>query len=350
MTKAGGRAPSPPSSPLTLPSPLPHSMPRYAIFGDSLSSEIHLPELRAANGREPRWTLRIARSPCQDECSELLGQTDVVPGVDVRLYRIPNGYRLTYDDTGSFDILRGGHDIVWFKGPSPWIDAARLDIINRVLPIALHAAGIFCLHASAVSIGQAGVAFLAPQHYGKSTLASALLERGARLLSDDVLPVTLAPGPMAWPGVHSVRLLDDAAAAVVGDADRLKAVDAYPMPRRDQQQLPADKPAITKQVLRGLPEHQLMCAPIPLAAVYVLAPAPAERAETVTRTRLSAVNAAMALVQHAKCGVLLAKSEARVLFDRAVAIARQVPVYELTVVRDLARVAAVSEQVARWHS
>src|SRR3982074_2889147 len=84
----------------------------YAIFGGSLSSEIDLPELRAGNEREPRWTLHVGRSESDGDNAELLGRTAVMPGVDVGLCRVPKGLRLTYGDIGSFDIVRGGEEIV----------------------------------------------------------------------------------------------------------------------------------------------------------------------------------------------------------------------------------------------
>jgi hypothetical protein len=327
-------------------------MPTYSVFGKHLRSEIGLPELRAtrSNGVTGSWTLRVASSGPPESSADLLGTDVVMPGVEVRLYRISGGYRLSYDDTGSFDISRNGRDIAWSKGRNPWIEAARLDIINRVLPVALHASGRLCLHGSAVSLHGQGIAFLAPRCYGKSTLAIAMMEIGARILTDDALPVQPHAPVIAWPGVHSVRLLDDAARAMVGDARQLQAVGAYPMIRRDLHQLPEHQPIVTKQILRGLPEERLMLDPIPLAAIYLLAPIRPNSQETAaTRTPMPAVRAALSLVEHTKSGILFGKSEAPVLFDRAVRVAREVPVYELRIVRDLDRITQVAEQLAEWH-
>ena len=83
------------------------------------------------------------------------------------------------------------------------VASAQADITSRVLALALHAGGVFSLHASAVSIDGAGVAFLAPKHYGKSTLCSALVLAGARALSDDTVPVRPGNPPSLSPGIHS---------------------------------------------------------------------------------------------------------------------------------------------------
>jgi hypothetical protein len=328
----------------------------YSVFGGSLRSEVDLPELRPAAdaGMETglRWTLRIADALPRASTgpAELLGSDAVMPDVDVRLYKTSSAYRLSYDDTGDFDISRDGRDIVWYKNPSAPMAAARLDIINRVLPVALHAAGAFCLHGSAVSLNGAAVAFVAPRGSGKSTLAIAMTELGAQILTDDALAMTTSSPVIASPGIHSVRLLDDAARAVIGDAGRLKAVGAYPMTRRDAHRITADEAAFTKQILRGLPPDKLMFESVPLAAVYIVVPTRPERGGAAgTRTRLPAVRAALSLVEHSKSGALLGKSEAPALFDRAVSVAREVPVFELAVLRDLARIGEVARQLAEWH-
>lgn len=325
-------------------------MPIYSIFGDRLRSEIAFPELRSTRANGARWTLRIARTPPAANGRELLGSDAVMPGVNAHLYKVGGGYRLAYDDTGTFEIAADGRDIVWSRGADAQMHAARLDIMGRVLPLSLHASGLLCLHGSAVCLGNEAIAFLAPPFHGKSTLAITLADIGARIMTDDALAVELGPPVIARPGVHSVRLLADSARAVVGDARRLTALGAYPMERRDLHQLPRDQPFVTKQILRGLPASKLMFDSVPLAAIYLLCPMrPETGAQAATRAPLPAVRAALSLVKHAKSGVLLGKSEAPVLFDRAVSVARHVPVYLLEIVRDLARIRDAAEQIAHWH-
>jgi hypothetical protein len=327
----------------------------YSVFGHGLQSEVPFPELRATppgtSEKETRWTLRIATASPPLERPELLGTDAVMDGVNVRLYRGVDGYRLDYDDTGHFDVSRDGRNILWSPGLSPSLEVARLDMLNRVLPVALHAAGAFCLHGSAVGLHGAGIAFVAPRGCGKSTLALAMTDFGARILTDDAVSMESHAPVLAAPGVQSVRLLDDAASAVVGDARSLEAVGAYPMTRRDAHRIPAGETAVTKQILRNLPEHKLMLAPVPLSAIYILVPTKADAgAATVDRTPLAAVHAALSLVVHAKSGALLGKSEAPLLFDRAVRIAREVPVYHLAVIRDLRLIKEVARQLADWHA
>lgn len=322
----------------------------YSVFGEQLRSEIPFPELRPAKTSGARWTLRVSRTGPRSNHAELLGTMPVVPGVDVRLYRLPKGYRLTYDDTGTFDISGETGEIEWFQGHHPWVEGARLDIINRVLPLALHAAGLLCLHGSAVCLDARAIAFLAPSAYGKSILAMALADVGARIMTDDTVAVELQSPLIARPGVHSVRLLDDAAQALVGEATELKALRAYRLARRDLQLLPPEQPAITKQVLRDLPVDKLMFDAVRLTAIYLLRPVSATGdSQPVKRTKLPGVRAALALLEHIKSGTLLRKAEAPALLDHATTIAREVPIYLLEVLRDLRRLPEVARQLAQWH-
>ncbi|MFI5229274.1 MAG: hypothetical protein ACHQWU_09415, partial [Gemmatimonadales bacterium] len=186
-------------------------MHRYQAFGGTLQSEITFPELEPSTSTEaPEWRLCVSaaapdgRPPDAGEL-EFLGEDRVDIDVRVRAYKTPNGYRLSYEDTGTFDISSDGRDIRWVPGSKSSLEAARLDILGRVLALALHAGGQLALHGSGVAVGRQAVGFLAPKFSGKSTLALALVNAGADLLTDDTLPVDLEAVPRAWPGVHSAR-------------------------------------------------------------------------------------------------------------------------------------------------
>jgi hypothetical protein len=121
--------------------------------------------------------------------AQMLGEDDVQQGVRVRLYRSADGFRLEYDDTGTFDISADGSQIFWCPGASVAMQAVEMDLIGRVLAAAMHAAGTLCLHGSAVAVNGGGIAFLAPKFHGKSTLAQAMVAAGARLATNNVVPI-----------------------------------------------------------------------------------------------------------------------------------------------------------------
>ena len=308
-------------------------MPDYSIFGSCLRSEIAFPELRTAINAAPRWRLEISRQRHPPVGTALLGTDDIGGGVAVRLYKLPGGYLLEYDDnTGSFEVSADGGLITWFPVPKADSVMVRLHVIGRVLATALHAAGLFCLHGSGVVVEGGAIGFLAPRFWGKSTLAMALARAGAGLLSDDTLAVHPDDVPVKlWPGVHSVRLWGDSAERIAGDDPAEGA-----------------SPFEVKRTFTRLPEHLLAREPVPVSAIYLLAPN-LGTGPVAERESLAPVPAAAALVGHAKIGALLGRSEAPVVLDRAVRIASRVPVYRLDLARDFARLSAVVMQLTEWH-
>lgn len=309
----------------------------HAIFGGCLRSDVPFPELRPLHAQAPSWTLTTHASSPPPHALSLMGEEAVTAEARVRLYAHAGGYRLEYDDTGAFDVSAAGQAIAWYPGDRADAESARIDVMGRVLAVAQHAAGRLTLHGSAVALGDGSgaecIAFLAPKRRGKSTLALALANAGGRLLTDDTLPVDPGPPPMAWPGVHSVRLWADSLGAV-GDGAHTRA-----------------SPLTDKATLDAIPAHRLMTERGTLAAAYLLMPvAAAAGRPPASRRRLAPVESALALVQHAKIGALLRGPAAATLLDRAVAVANQVPVHVLEVVRDFEQLPAVVEQLLDWHA
>ncbi|MGH7720020.1 MAG: hypothetical protein ACREON_14410 [Gemmatimonadaceae bacterium] len=308
-------------------------MPDHLVFGECLRSDIAFPELPVIRGVSPRWTLQTVSARPAPDGGTLLGREHVDKQSYVRLFHLRDRYRLEYDDSGSFDILDRGREIRWYPGESASLDSVRLDVIGRVLALAMFASNTLCLHASAVMLPEGTIAFLGPKHHGKSTLALALVQRGARLVTDDTLPVDSGPPALAWPGVHRVRLWQDSAARLL----------------RAEEQRPG---AIgEKAVVSSLPQEALAHERTRLLALYVLAPVAAEgRPAPAGRSKLSQIHAALSLVRHAKLGALMAGQTAADMLGQATALARSTPVYTLGVVRDFDRLPEVAECLLAWHA
>lgn len=306
----------------------------YRVFGGCLRSELAFPELPPLDADLPDWVLTVSHASPPSVERSLLGRDTVAGDVQVRLLRTPSGFRLVYDDSGVFDIREGGRRVVWYPPDEADVEAVRQDVVGRVLPVALHMAGVITLHGSAVSWNGAGLAFSGPKRHGKSTLAQALLSAGARLLADDALPVEQGPPPCARPGVHVVRLpYDSAAALAVGRGDD-----------------PPGRPTRRKVTLSRFPPDRLEVESVPLAAVYLLDPEPAGTGDRPARRRLlPPVKAAVALVGQAKLGPLLGGPEAPLLLEAAGRLADRVPVYTLRLSPNLGRLADVARQVLDWH-
>jgi hypothetical protein len=260
-----------------------------------------------------------------------LGEDVVFDACMVRSFKRPDGgLSLLFDDTGRFDVSLDGNSIVWMRPDGAVDEAARADSVSRVLALAMHMQGVLTLHASAVSIDGQGVAFFAPKYHGKSTLAAALLRSGARLVTDDTLPIRIETAEML-PGVHHLRLWGDAAGRT---AHGEEGAD----PGR-------------KLLISTLGDAELQQQPVHIAALYVLVPQlPQPRQPAVRRERLTGIAATMALVQHAKLASLLRGQEAGTVFTQAAALAGRVPVYALIVQRDLERLMEAAAVIRGWHA
>jgi hypothetical protein len=304
----------------------------YQVFGGALRSDIEFPELRTIESDAPSWTLRsIAPAPEMDAAT-MLGQAEIIPGFHVKLFSHERGFRFVFDDTGIFDITNTGREIAWTAGPhfeDTWV---RADVTGRVMAVALHASGHLCLHGSAVATAGGAIAFLAPKFHGKSTLALALTRAGAKLLTDDLVPVDPRTPIQAVPGVHQVKLWQDTATHFGVDRET-------PRPG-------------SKHLLHDFDDTMLSNDRTPLAAIYLLSPVIVEEGEAapaVARARMHSVPSALALVRHSMMGSMLSGLEAQHVIDRATAVAEAVPVYQLTVAAGMERIGDTVDQLLAWH-
>src|SRR3954454_19892503 len=92
-------------------------MAEYEIFGGRLRSEMLLPELREVKSGSANWTFRVAQERPPLLAPVLLGEERLIDTVSVRLERDADRFRLSFDDTGSFDVGADGSDITWYPAP-----------------------------------------------------------------------------------------------------------------------------------------------------------------------------------------------------------------------------------------
>jgi hypothetical protein len=246
-----------------------------------------------------------------------------------------HGRRLTYGRAGTFDIEpredRSGSMITWYpqEDVPEWF--IRTLFLNTLLGIALHDAGILCLHGSAVEIEGRCIAFIAPKFHGKSTLAISLVSRGACLITDDLVALEMdRRPPMVRPGVPSVRLLPDAAERLSGEIPGI----ARPGP---------------KFVIGGLPPHLVASAPIPLETIYVLQP-DEEQSFDVDRERLALPDAAAQVALRTTLrDTLVGSRTAAIKLRSIVQLVGMVPVYRLRTTRGFDRLEAITDRLLAWH-
>ena len=310
-----------------------HSVRRdFVAFGGVLRSEIEFPELPLATGCvKPDWTLIVESSEPPSGAFVHLGERQL-HAERYDLWRSPAGFRLAYSHAGTFDISHDGTQIIWYHQPEAILELVRSIVLGPAIALALELSGLLCLHGSAVSLGGAAVAFVGPKHFGKSTLATALTTSGAQLIGDDLLVVRPGPPVTVRPGVASVRLWPDMAAVL-------------PLESVSDTLIPGVKTTVT-----GFVEEALAAAQCPLKSVYALSPV-RKGADTrhIWRTRLAPTEATITLAHQTKLpDSLVGLRGAGAQLALAAAVATSVPVWRLHIVRDVAKLDAVVQQITEW--
>jgi hypothetical protein len=303
----------------------------YRVFGRLLASQLEAVELAPARAGRPDISFSISNEPAPSAPLPRLGSERVQDDVRVVLRGAGARYRLEYDDTGVFEIERGGTAIVWYRPADHPVDDCdvRTDLFGRVLAVALHAAGVPTLHASGVALGGTAAVFVGPKLLGKSTLAAALQRAGGRVLGDDAIAVLLATPPLVMPGIPSVQVWRDTAEWLAASPE---GMDAHG-------KLRVAGPARTADADTA----------VPVGAVYVLAPLRADEPGEVSRERLPHMGATLALLGQAKIGPLLGHAEASPLLDQLARLAESVPVYRLSYRRDFGQLDDLVARMAEWH-
>jgi len=293
-----------------------------------LRSEIPIPELPTIDCAAPDWVFRRAED--LPPGGTYLGDDGVAAGIRVACSRLSDGFRLSFDDTGTFDLTESGRLIAWTPGPASAMELVRADLLGGVFSIALHLQGLLCLHGSAVAIGDTSVGFLGNKGAGKSTLATALSRAGAKLVTDDLLPLDPREPPTAWPSFPAVRLLQDS-------ASRLRYTSG-PI-----------HPATNKYHVSQLPAEQVETRRLRLGAIYELALVEeGAGVPPVERIRATGTAAIGTLLRHHRVGTAIGGSESMNLMARASEIARMVPVYRLQITREFNRLPEVVAQLHAW--
>jgi hypothetical protein len=306
-------------------------MTTYAVYGSTLASAVEFPELARATGASaPRWHFEItdALAPMPDAVE--LGAELIYADVHARLYAHRGGHRITVDDTGAYDLSPDGR-IRCQPIPGAWPDFVRAHCVGRVLATAIYLDGWLPLHGSAVELEDGVVAFLAPKGFGKSSLALALNQAGAPLVTDDTLPVEPTMPPRAWPGVHNLRVREDS----------LEALDVSSAGETTRE---------GKRMFHASHTGRVLVTPRPFAAIYILGRTVDGAPDTgVRRVPFSPTVAALAVVAHVKIGRMLGTDAAATMLERVANIVRMVPVHRLSIPQDLSRFPEAVEQLFAWH-
>jgi hypothetical protein len=275
------------------------------VYGLSLSANFPIPGLAPSPPREHRIDIVLGELPLDGSWS--LGSSELIYEgnfLTVRRFRV-DSFLFQYDNGTKFVVESGGGRI-WAEWPDPLtLEDAATYLLGPVLGFVLRLRGMVCLHASAIRVQDCAVAFVGDSGAGKSTLAAKFVERGHRVLSDDVLPLHRQDGRFfAQPGYPRLRLWPDTAEGLYSE-------------------LPALTPNWDKRYLDLGDRFQDEM--LPLAAIYVLG----DRSANADRPRfedISPTEAYWALISNTYSNYLLNQSLRAQEFDTLAAVLETTPV------------------------
>ena len=232
----------------------------WALDAFGLHIRSHLPIVGGArdpaigSGRRVLISPFEADPPPAHENATLLERRRSDGSLGMRVACLEDGaYLIDAPGHGRFFVAADG-SVVWYDGlaEAPW--RWHRPLFSQALPLAATLHGLELFHASAVAIDGRAIAFVAASGTGKTSLAFAMLARGAALVSDDVLALEpTRAGVVAHPGVPLANI----------GADQLALL---PAPARARLGAPlgrSDKVHVEVPSMAG--------GPLPLGAVFFLA-------------------------------------------------------------------------------
>ncbi len=158
-------------------------------------------------------------------------------------YSTPNGElwdKLYHFDI--YDVFRFSSRADYYLSPGrihchlhnqAYQSSVETHLLGAVLAFWLEREGFPALHASAVMVGSQVVTFPSHSGNGKTTLATALLQAGAALFTDDILPIEKqADGYWARPSLPQINLWPDQATHFIGSSEDSEAMFTGALKRR----------------------------------------------------------------------------------------------------------------------
>ncbi len=227
----------------------------YQVFGLSVESVLACPEMLTA----PATTLPDVRI----RYGELPPELEQAADSGARWQTAPGKFQLNLVRVGRFRV-QGGNEIVIQPVPGVGEDTLRMFLLSTCLSILLHQRKLYGLHCSGIHTDRGAVLFAGSSGMGKSTLVSAMIGRGYKILADDLLALTFDDkgDVLALPGFAHVKLWADSARALGRSTDGLRRLlpeyERFVLPEMQRfDPTPAKLHAIYYLRVHNSPEFQL---------------------------------------------------------------------------------------------
>jgi hypothetical protein len=189
-----------------------HPFYRYSVYGVTLVSELSLslPHAIGESRADIVVTLELAESLAFQSMRHDL---PLDPNDWVQHAVLENGdLYMRWAEWFEFLVSPNGRRVLCSNLSNVALEAFEAYLTNFAVSAALVQLGEEPLHSTVVNIGGRAIGLLGTSGSGKSTLASYLIDRGGKLLTDDMLRVTMAGGEaIAHPGPYRLKLSKEAA-------------------------------------------------------------------------------------------------------------------------------------------
>ena len=191
----------------------------YRVYGLVLECSIPLSCPRVADRSRPDVRLRAGAARRFDNAGRLLHLSSN-PERWFECRHLSDGTTyLRWAGLFEFLISPDARTIEYHRLEKATDESLTTYLLGQVLSFSLLSRGYEPLHATAVVMGGEAVAFLGDCGYGKSTLGAAFLDRGMRILTDDVLTLEMRDGRwMAHAGPPRLKLFPSVARTVLARA------------------------------------------------------------------------------------------------------------------------------------
>jgi hypothetical protein len=195
---------------------------RFRLYGLAVASDRTIEgiaESPGRNGAEVRVRFSAQRGRRRpDDALELFASLGEGDAEYLRVLRSADGgFVFRFDNGARFEVSAGGARINASWPESITFQDVTSYLLGPVLGFVVRLRGTVCLHASAVLVDGAAVAFLGGGGSGKSSLCAYFAGRGHAVLTDDVLALRLGRrGFRVLPGPARIRLWPDTARQLYG--------------------------------------------------------------------------------------------------------------------------------------
>lgn len=179
-----------------------------SCYGFAVRSELSLSSLRSGGAGEPLTVTQRGAADRPPTGPPYIEWRDESGSVYARLHRVDGGGHAVWVKAAGWFWIHPDRSTI---AVSETIANPRWEARLWGMPAALIVMrrGDLVMHGAAIDVGGRAIILAAPGKYGKTTLATAFLRAGHRLLAEDTTCFRLDPTPVVLPGPSLLRVRPD---------------------------------------------------------------------------------------------------------------------------------------------